>query len=285
VSATEPLSIEALGRRHPEWNVWLAVHRVVRSAVLEPAWTAALPADPPGDGATTPLATGAVFTVDARIVDDYVDALLDAAGARRLEAEPAIAMLDAAVVQDGERLGDIASAAGIDGAMLAALAPLAVSPLLQAGARAWQDRVSPRWDGAACPICGAWAAVMEARGVERLFRLRCARCGADWRAEPLRCPFCDERDHDKLAGLASEGTGDLRRVEACTVCLGYVKSVTTLAASAPEDVALLDLATVDLDVAAFAHGYARPPRPAFALGTRVEARPRAGLRALFGRRA
>jgi FdhE protein len=126
---------------------------------------------------------------------------------------------------------------------------------------------------------------MEARGVERAYRLRCARCGGDWRAEPVRCPFCGEREHTKLAALASEGRSDLRRVEACTVCLAYVKSVTTLSACAPGDVGLLDLATVDLDVAALEHGYARPARPAFLLGTRVVTRARSGLRAFFGGRA
>ena len=295
MSVVDPLSLDALNQRHPEWSAWLSVHRVVRAALKDPGWAAAVPATPAGDGITMPLVTGTSFALDERKVSTFVDALLETAGAPRLgEKTTAIGLLDAAVAMDEERLGAIAREAGVDEALLTAIAPLAASPLLQACAREWRAGVAstwdsragvaPAWEGAACPVCGAWAAVMEARGVERVYRLRCGRCGADWGVEPVRCPFCGERDHEKLAGLAGDGKGDLRRVEACTVCLGYVKSVTTLSACPPEDVALLDLATVELDVAALDHGYARPSQPAFRPDTRVTAKPRGRLRALLGRR-
>jgi FdhE protein len=284
MNAADPLSIDTLGQRHPEWSAWLSVLRVVRSAMSDPAWAAAIPAAPIAGDTTAPLVSGAVLSVDGGLAARFVDALVRTAGAAALGPKSAVAVLDAAVAQDREQLLAIATTAGIEGALLVALAPLAASPLLQACARAWHARVPPHWDGAACPVCGAWAAVMEARGVERVYRLRCARCGADWGAEPVRCPYCGERDHEKLVGLVSDGKGDVRRVEACTVCLGYVKSVTTLTACAPEDVGLLDLSTVELDVAALEHGYTRPARPAFSLATRVVARPRGGWRGLLGRR-
>jgi FdhE protein len=285
VTVAAPLSIDGLGRDHPEWRVWLGVHRVVRAAVDDASWAAAVPAAPARDGTSVALVTGTTFSVDGRAATRFVDALLQTAGGRPPGTEGTIELLDASVAQDGDRLAAFASAAGIDAGLATALAPLAASPLLQACERAWRGRVAPEWDRAACPVCGALAAVMEARGVERAYRLRCARCGADWRAEPVRCPYCGERDHAKLRGLVAQGTGDLRRVEACTVCLGYVKSVTTLTACAPEDVALLDLATVDLDVAALEHGYARPAPPPPPLATRVAARAGGRLRAFLGGRS
>ena len=285
MNTADPLSIDALGRRHPEWNVWLAVHRVLRGAVHDPSWADAVPAAPAVDGATEPLVTRARFAVDERAAGRFIDALLGAAGASALGTEHATTMLEAAVTHDTARLAALALTAGVDEALLAAVAPLAASPLLQACARAWQARVCPQWESAACPVCAAWAAVMEARGVERVYRLRCGRCGTDWPAQPVRCPFCGEDDHTKLASLVSDRTGDLRRVEACTVCRGYVKSVTTLTACPAADVALLDLATVDLDVAALEQGYARPARSPFALESRVIAKPRGGLRTLLGWRA
>jgi FdhE protein len=113
---------------------------------------------------------------------------------------------------------------------------------------------------------------MEARGVERAYRLRCGRCGADWAAEPVRCAHCGERDHEKLRSLVSEVKDVLGRIEACATCLAYVKTITTLTACAPADVGVLDVATVDLDVAALEQGYGRTVQPARALGTRVVAR-------------
>jgi FdhE protein len=88
----------------------------------------------------------------------------------------------------------------------------------------------------------------------------------------VRCPYCGERDHTKLRALVGEARNDLRRAEVCTSCLAYMKTVTTLTACPPLDVGLLDLDTVDLDVAALEHGYARPARPAAALATSVVAR-------------
>jgi len=49
--------------------------------------------------------------------------------------------------------------------------------------------------------------------------------------------------------------------------------VATLGAIAPDAVALEDLATVDLDLAALDRGYARPDRPPVTLSTRLVAAP------------
>ena len=70
----------------------------------------------------------------------------------------------------------------------------------------------------------------------------------DWRAH----------DHAKLTTLVSERPGERGRVEACTACRGYVKTITTLTPCPPADVMLLDLDTVHLDVAAIEHGFQRP---------------------------
>jgi FdhE protein len=263
------LSLEALERRHPEWATWLALSGTARTAATDPAWEAALPASAPGDGTTRPLVTGATFTVDARTTVRFVSALLETAGVPALSPEAAVAVLDAAVALDGERLTALAVAGGVDAARLAGLGPLLALPILQACGRTWGGRVDAAWQRAACPVCGAWATLAEARGVEREYRLRCARCGADWPTEPMRCIHCGERHHERLRSLVSEARDDLRRAEICLSCLAYVKTVTTLTACPPLDVGLLDLDTVDLDVAALEHGYGRPSRPAMALETVV----------------
>jgi FdhE protein len=128
-------------------------------------------------------------------------------------------------------------------------------PLLQACARRWSSHVPRAWAPGFCPVCGAWPALAEERGLERERRLRCTRCGGDWRTEWLRCPFCGTHDHLRLGALVPGGGAPTRKAETCGVCRRYVKAVTTLAATPPADVSLQDLATVDLDVAALSHGY------------------------------
>ena len=81
-------------------------------------------------------------------------------------------------------------------------------------------------------------------------------------------------DHDELVALVPEKTGSTAVgsnavIEACQRCLGYVKTFPRLKGCSPIAVMLEDLASVDLDVAAIEHGFARPLGPGFALGVTV----------------
>ena len=279
MTVARALTVEALERAHPEWSTWLRLTTIARRAAGDPAWAAAVPSEPPGDGVARPLIAGAVFAVEARAVVRLVGALIEA---RALTPETAVRVLDAAVAHDTARFEAVAEETSMSAERLRGVAPLVALPLLQACGRAWSARIPSAWRRGACPVCGAWAMLAEARGVERTLRLRCARCGGDWATAPLHCPFCGEQDHEKLRALVGEAKRDLRGVEACATCKGYVKTVTTLAACAPLDVGLLDLATVDLDVAALEHGYTRPAELDAPLDTRVTTPPARGLRALFG---
>ena len=49
-------------------------------------------------------------------------------------------------------------------------------------------------------------------------------------------------------------------IDLCNRCTGYVKTLKTLRLSPPAEVMLDDLASVELDVAAAARDYSRPPR-------------------------
>jgi hypothetical protein len=58
-------------------------------------------------------------------------------------------------------------------------------------------------------------------------------------------------------------------IEACTRCRGYVKAFTRLQGCPPAAVLLEDLASADLDVAAFAQGFSRPPGAGYPLEVAV----------------
>jgi FdhE protein len=270
-------ALAGLDREHPEWRPWLRLLAAARSEIDAGAYAAAIPESPPSIG-DAPLVDGATVAVSRRAVERWVRRLLTVAAeagapsslgaAARAPALDALAVLEAGVAADRARLDGIAEAAGADRDALASVAAVAAMPLLHACCRRWSARVGAEWTHGYCPICGAWPVLAEARGLERERRLRCARCGGDWPTEWLRCPFCGNRDHRALGSLAPEAALETRRVETCAVCRRYVKTVTTLTATPAADVAVHDLATVDLDVAALAHGY----QPAPGLGFAVQAR-------------
>jgi FdhE protein len=230
---------------------------------------------PPAPGATDgglPVIDKTTFAIDAARAARLLGALLERAGTSPVPESAVPAVFEAAIGEDGDRLRALALEAGADVERFATVAALAVMPLLQRCRAAWQARVPPHYMGAACPLCGAWAALAEARGLERQLRLRCGRCGAEWAAEVLRCAFCATTEHAQLGALVGDKAGDTRRVDTCAACGGYMKTITTLTPCLPADVRLQDLATVDLDVAALSQGYTRPDGPARPLEVRVTSR-------------
>jgi len=281
--------LTALRLAHPEWRSLLALAEEALWEVERPEWRNAILVPADRDPETEPLLSGAVITLARRPIERWVRRVLvtaagvgpaapfvDAATTRRVDP---LALLQAAVVQDFARLDDIARGAGDTRGVLGGVAPLIAMPLLQSCRRAWADRAPASWPHGYCPICGAWPAVAEVRGLDGARHLRCRGCGGDWTTAWLRCPFCGEHDHTRLGSLVGAEGLQRQKVEVCDHCHGYLKTSTTFAPIRPEQVVLQDLATVGLDVAAIERGY-RPPDPRDPLAVRIVAR-RSGLRALL----
>ncbi len=265
----------------PEWRPWLALLEATLDALDDPAWTAAAPEAPvPHRPPDAPLLHDATLRVDPRRARRWVRRLIKAAassatpgadtlGRMRFRRLDPLALLEAAITYDPLVLDAIATETGADAAALGAVAQLAARPLLQACGRRLGGHVPAGWAHGYCPICGAWPVLAETRGIERARRLRCARCGGDWAFPVLLCPFCGERDHRRQGSLVPEGEEDLRKVDTCRSCRGYVKTVTTLVPIPPPEVLVQDLATLELDIAALERGYARPERPGYHLSVRL----------------
>ena len=271
--------LERLGRGTPEWQAWLRLLEATIAAVNDPAWDKVAPQLDPARPETAPILAGAEIAVDRSLGRRWVRRLLEAAAREGGRAAgslgPAASALDpheflqVVVGQDTDALTRLAAGAGADPKALAALGGLAAMPLLQACARRLADQLPEAWSYGYCPLCGAWPALTEVRGLAPSRRLRCARCGGDWRAEWRSCVYCGETDHARLGSLVSDSHGETRKVDTCAACRGYLKTVTTLAPSPADTVALEDLGTVDLDVAALERGYARPDRPGYVLRARL----------------
>ncbi len=269
---------------HPEWRSILAVIEAALLEVQRRVWMEYVPAVAPSGVDGEPLLSGAVLQVPRRLIERWVSRVLAIATGTGARAKPLVqavavgrlepsSLFEAAVSQDSERLDDLARSGRDDRGVLRGLAPIIAMPVLQACRSAWADRVSPAWTSGYCPICGSRPALAEFRRLNGRRHLRCGRCGGDWRAEPLRCPFCGERDHEHLGSLVSPETLEREQIEICDGCGTYIKTITTLAPIRRDHVVLQDLATVLLDVAAAGHGYQRPEPRKRRVAVSVVARP------------
>ena len=178
-------------------------------------------------------------------------------------------LFTSSLCQNGEWLKENAINLGVSPDAFQAVAALMPVPFLQACSRRWARSIAEGWTEGYCPVCGAWPALTEVRGIERRRSLRCGRCGAEWQAHYLSCPFCVMTDHRELISLVLEKSGPTRTVDACKRCCGYVKSFTVLQGGPAAGVMLDDLASVDLDVAALTQGYKRPEGTGYCLDVTI----------------
>jgi FdhE protein len=143
------------------------------------------------------------------------------------------------------------------------VAELAVSPfahILQRTLLAGQPAEALKtaldaWHRGYCPACGSWPAVAEVVGGHRT--LRCSFCSSAWEPTTYACIYCEESGEKFVTAAPNEERKD-RRLEVCTACAGYLKTVDLPDLSPFPLLSISDIETTDLDVAAMEHGYARP---------------------------
>jgi FdhE protein len=164
----------------------------------------------------------------------------------------------------------VATKAGLGHDLLWLVTDLAVSPLAHALLRSIFGAVpdgSPlaaaleAWSHGYCPLCGTWPAFGEPRGDAR--RLRCSFCAAAWDVPRGSCVYCGERGSHVSTHTPAPNQPS-RAVDTCTACRGYLKVVDTDTSLPFPLLALADLESMDLDLAAMQKGCARPAIKQFA---------------------
>jgi FdhE protein len=117
------------------------------------------------------------------------------------------------------------------------------------------------WSHGYCPACGSWPAMAEVVGGHRT--LCCSFCAAAWELTTYACVYCAEEGEPFVTAAPDEERKD-RRVEVCSSCSGYLKTVDVIEMSPFPLLSIGDLETMDLDMAAMDHGYAKPAMKDFA---------------------
>jgi FdhE protein len=118
------------------------------------------------------------------------------------------------------------------------------------------------WNRGYCPACGSWPALAEVAGGHRT--LRCAFCASAWELSTYACIYCEASGEQFVTAAPNEERKD-RRVEVCSACGGYLKTIDLAELSPFPLLSISDIETTDLDVAAMEHGYARPPMKDFSV--------------------
>ena len=111
------------------------------------------------------------------------------------------------------------------------------------------------WTHGFCAVCGSWPALAEFADGHRV--LRCSFCAAAWELNEYSCIYCGDSSETFVTAAPNEERKD-RRVEVCGACQGYLKTIDVPSLSPFPLLAIYDMETMDLDLAAMEHGYSRP---------------------------
>jgi FdhE protein len=173
-------------------------------------------------------------------------------------------LLTASLTRDQNAIRTGAVHRGLAPDLVWLIAELATTPFAHALQRSIFDRRDDEtfaaacedWSAGYCPSCGSWPALAECADSHRV--LRCSFCSLAWELNTYACIYCGESGEPFVTAAPDEERKD-RRVEVCASCHAYLKTVDLPALSPFPLVAIADMETMDLDLAAMEHGYGRPP--------------------------
>jgi len=222
-----------------------------------------------------PILTGEPIPLPAGVIKPTLLTLCDAlaeggAGDTAIHIRDAIdsgnievgSLLTASLKRDQAAIRTGATHRGLSPDLVWLIAELAVSPfthtlqrlLLHTDTAPLADALAG-WNRGYCPACGSWPALAEVVGGHRT--LRCSFCSSAWELPTYACIYCEESGEPFVTAAPDEERKD-RRLEVCSTCGGYLKTIDLAELSPFLLLAISDIETTDLDVAAMEHGYARP---------------------------
>jgi FdhE protein len=165
---------------------------------------------------------------------------------------------------DDVYVNNIADEFDIDRAVLIFLIHSSIQPSLNTNVEQLKSEVNIKnWLKGYCPICGSLPQISEVKGEGQRYFV-CSFCSFQWPGERLKCPFCENTDHDKLHYFYEENK-ETHRVDLCDSCKQYIKTVDSRKLDYDPELVLEDITTIHLDILAAEKGYKRPVPSPFGL--------------------
>ena len=145
----------------------------------------------------------------------------------------------------------------IEKTILKFIVHMIIQPSIHANVETLKDYIDfNKWQMGYCPICGSLPYMSELKENGRRY-LICSFCNFQWPGERLKCPFCENSDHNKLHYLYAEGQ-EAYRIDLCDKCNQYIKTVDSRKLDYEMCPELEDITTLHLDILASDRGYKKP---------------------------
>jgi FdhE protein len=159
-------------------------------------------------------------------------------------------LMKAVLASDFETIETAAREFKIDPPVLTLLLRLALRPALLNVSQAVLEQLDlNQWSYGHCPVCGSAPKLADFSGEGGMRTLHCSLCETAWPYTRLRCPFCENDNMEDLSYLRAESEEGLR-VDLCSHCGHYIKTIDLRELPGPIIVPLDDVATWHLDIIA-----------------------------------
>ncbi len=159
-------------------------------------------------------------------------------------------LMKAVLASDLEVIATAARKLKVDPPVLTLLLRLSLRPAILEVARAVQDLLDfSQWHYGHCPVCGSAPKLADLSGEGGKRTLHCTLCETAWPYIRLQCAFCENDNREELSYLRAESEEGLR-VDLCSRCGHYLKTIDLRELSGPIIVPLDDMATYHLDLIA-----------------------------------
>jgi hypothetical protein len=179
------------------------------------------------------------------------------------------ALLNAAVRRQESAVRQLGARHGLASELVWLVAELASSPYIHVLQSAFLGRANAEpalkaaldaWPHGYCPYCGSWPSVVETLSGDRF--LRCSFCALAWQLLPDACIYCRNAG-PTFERVAPDTALPGRTVDLCGQCRLYIKSVTVPNLSVFPLLLIVDMDTMDLDLAAIDRKFKRPALKSF----------------------
>jgi len=158
---------------------------------------------------------------------------------------------------DDSFIKTVAGEFDIDAVILKFLILESVQPSLAANVENIGSQIDLKnWQRGYCPVCASLPKISLLKDEGQRYCI-CSSCEFEWSSERLKCPFCENKDHDKLHFFYAEGQ-EAQRVDLCDNCHQYIKTVDARKLDYEPDLTIEDIITIHLDILASQKGYKRP---------------------------